>query len=51
MLRNEAFVPDRLEAQMEDAMRRFLSDRAAVRGEKADVVFLDYDWGLNDARP
>jgi hypothetical protein len=104
MLRNEAFVAERLDAQMEDAMRRFLSDRtrnrynpesrklevskifdwygkdfekghkgyssvkatlakyadqladrpedrAAVRGEKADVVFLDYDWGLNDARP
>ena len=25
-------------------------DRAAVRGEKADVSFLDYDWSLNDAR-
>ncbi len=104
MLRNEAFVPERLDAQMEDGMRRFLSDRtrnrynpesrklevskifdwygkdferghkgyssvkatlaryadlladrpqdrAEVRDQKADVVFLDYDWALNDARP
>jgi len=103
MLRNEAFTAERLDAQMEDGMRRFLSDRtrnrynpqakklelskifdwygkdfekghkgytsvkataaryadlladtpedrAAVRGEKADVVFLDYDWSLNDAK-
>lgn len=103
MLRNEAFVAERLEAQLEDAMRRFLSDRsrnrynpqsrrlevsrifdwygkdfekghkgytsvkgalaryaelladrpedrAAIREQRADVSFLDYDWGLNDAR-
>ena len=103
MLRNEAFVAERLDAQLEDAMRRFLSDRtrnrynpetkklevskifdwygkdfekghkgyssakatfaryadlladkpedrAAVREQKADVTFLDYDWALNDAR-
>jgi len=103
MLPNEAFTPERLEAQLEDGMRRFLSDRtrnrfnpqsgklevskifdwyrkdferghkgytslkatlakyadqladkpddrAAVRGQKADVAFLDYDWALNDAR-
>ncbi|MGZ5662377.1 MAG: DUF547 domain-containing protein [Usitatibacter sp.] len=31
MLRNEAFVPDRLDAQMDDAMRRFLSDRTRNR--------------------
>ena len=101
MLRNEAFVPERLEAQLEVAMRRFLGDRtrnrynaasgklevskifdwygkdfekghkgytsvrqalaryadlladkpeerAIVRAQKADVVFLDYDWSLND---
>jgi hypothetical protein len=101
MLRNEAFVPERLEAQLEDAMRRFMSDRtrnrynaasgkleaskifdwygkdfdkghkgyssvkqtlsryaeqladkpedrAAVRAQKPEVAFLDYDWGLND---
>jgi hypothetical protein len=103
MLRNEAFVADRLEAQLEDAMRRFMSDRkrnrydastgklhvsrifdwygkdferghkgftslkatfaryadllantpedrAVVREQRADIAFLDYDWGLNDAR-
>jgi len=101
MLRNEAFVPERLEAQLEDAMRRFMSDRsrnrynaaagklevskifdwygkdfekghkgyssvkqslsryadqladkpedrAAVRAQKAELAFLDYDWALND---
>ena len=31
MLRNEAFVADRLEAQLEDAFRRFLSDRTRNR--------------------
>ena len=104
MLRNEAFVADKLEAQLEDAMRRFMSDRkrnrydagsgklqvsrifdwygrdferghkgftslkatfaryaeqlastpeerAAVKEQRAEVSFLDYDWGLNDARP
>jgi hypothetical protein len=101
MLRNEAFVPEKLEAQLEDAMKRFMSDhtrnryangkleiskifdwygkdfekghkgftsvkqtmskyadqladkpddRAAVRAQKADVAFLDYDWALNDAK-
>ena len=104
MLRNEAFTPERLDAQLEDAMKRFLSDRsrnrynpatgkleisrifdwygkdfekghkgyksvkgtmakyadvladkpddrAAVSREQAEVAFLDYDWGLNDAKP
>jgi len=103
MLRNEAFTADRLEAQYEDGMRRFLSDRtrnrynpqakklevskifdwygkdfdkghkgytsvrqmlakyadrladkpedqAAVRDQKAEVAFLEYDWSLNDAK-
>lgn len=31
MLRNEAFVADRLEAQLEEALRRFLSDRTRNR--------------------
>jgi hypothetical protein len=31
MLRNEAFTPDKLEAQLEDAMRRFMSDRTRNR--------------------
>ena len=104
MLRNEAFVAERLDSQLEDAMRRFMSDRtrnrynpgtrklevskifdwygkdfekghkgytslkatlaryadlladrpedrAAVRAQQVDVAFLDYDWGLNDAKP
>src|SRR6185503_15940325 len=99
--RNEDFAPERLEAQLADAMRRFMSDRtrnrynaatgkleaskifdwygkdfekghkgfssvkqtlsryadqlaekpedrAAVRAQKPEVAFLDYDWGLND---
>jgi hypothetical protein len=103
MLRNDAFAAERLEAQLEDGMKRFLSDRsrnrydpqskklevskifdwygkdfekghkgfvslkatfakyagqladkpedrAAVRDQKAEVTFLDYDWSLNDAK-
>ena len=102
MLRNEAFTPEKLDAQLEDGMRRFLSDRTrnrydpqtkklelskifdwygkdfekgyrgytsvkatmakyadllaqspedreAVRNQKADIAFLDYDWSLNDS--
>jgi hypothetical protein len=102
MLRNEAFVPEKLDSQLDDAMRRFMSDRtrnrynasagklevskifdwygkdfekgykgyssvrqalsryadqladkpedrAAVRAQKADITFLDYDWALNDS--
>ena len=103
MLRGEAFTAEKLDAQLEDSMRRFMSDRkrnrydpasgklevskifdwygkdfekgykgfgsvkgtfaryadqladkpddrARVREQKAEVTFLDYDWGLNDAR-
>jgi hypothetical protein len=103
MLRSEAFVAEKLDAQLDDGMKRFLSDRsrnrynaqarklevskifdwygkdferghkgytsvkatmaryadqladkpedrAAVRDQKADVTFLDYDWALNDAK-
>jgi len=103
MLRNEAFTAEKLEAQLEDGMKRFLGDRtrnryhpgtgklevskifdwygkdfekghkgyssvkqalskyadqladkpedrAAVRAQKADVAFLDYDWALNDSK-
>jgi hypothetical protein len=103
MLRADAFTDDKLDAQLDDAMRRFLSDRsrnrynpqsgkleisrifdwygkdfekghkglssvrgamakfadqladkpedrAAVRAQKPDIAFLDYDWSLNDAR-
>jgi len=31
MLRNEAFTPDKLDPQLEDAMRRFMSDRTRNR--------------------
>jgi len=104
MLRRDAFTPAELDAQLEDAMRRFMGDRtrnrfnpatgklevsrifdwygkdfekghrgyssvkatlaryadqlaatpgerALVREQKAEVTFLDYDWGLNDAKP
>ena len=104
MLRSEAYTADRLDAQLEEGIRRFLSDRgrnrydasqgklevskifdwyggdfekgnrgytsvkatlakyadlladspadrAAVRGERAGVAFLYYDWALNDAKP
>ncbi len=103
MLRSDAFVAEKLDAQLDDAMKRFLSDRsrnrynsqskklevsrifdwygkdferghkgyvsvkatmaryageladkpedrAAVRDQKADVGFLEYDWALNDAK-
>ena len=103
MLRRDAFTADRLEAQLEDAMRRFMSDRTRnrynaqarrlevsrifdwygkdfekghkgftslkatfaryadlladspqdrelVRAGKAQIAFLDYDWGLNDVK-
>jgi hypothetical protein len=87
MLREEAYVAPRLEAQLEEQARRFLSDRsrnrfrdgrlevsrifdwykedfepreayfaryAAILGMPAGasprLVFLDYDWTLNDSR-
>jgi hypothetical protein len=96
MLREEAYVPARLDAQLDEQARRFLSDRSrnrydaesgklqvsrifdwfaedfepraryfapyaglladgadgreAVRGARAGLDFLDYDWSLNDSR-
>ncbi len=103
MLRNESFTPEKLEAQLEDGFKRFLSDRtrnrynkdskvlevskifewykkdfeknhkgysnleatlakyadqladsaedrAAVKGAKVTVKYLDYDWSLNDIK-
>ena len=96
MLREEAYVPGRLDEQLEEQARRFLSDRSrnrydaasgklqvsrifdwfaedfeprgryfapyaellsddaagrdAVRGARAGLDFLDYDWSLNDSR-
>lgn len=87
-LRPEAFVADKLEAQLEDAMRQFVNDPvrnrvAAKKGELSSifnwfagdfkndagtvvkyinkyarqplspdgkVIYLDYDWRLNDAK-
>jgi hypothetical protein len=47
MLRNEAFVADRLDAQMEDGMRRFLSDHTRNRynpeTKKLEVSRI-FDW-------
>ncbi|MEP7068442.1 MAG: DUF547 domain-containing protein [Usitatibacter sp.] len=47
MLRNEAFVAERLDAQLEDAMRRFLSDRTRNRydpqSRKLEVSRI-FDW-------
>jgi hypothetical protein len=47
MLRNEAFTPEKLEAQMEDGMRRFLSDRTRNRynaqSRKLEVSRI-FDW-------
>jgi hypothetical protein len=47
MLRNEAFTGDRLEAQLEDAMRRFLSDRSRNRYNRESKrleVSKIFDW-------
>lgn len=47
MLRNEAFVAERLDAQLEDAMRRFLSDRSRNRYDAASgelQVSKIFDW-------
>ena len=30
---------------------RFVRTLAAVRDQKADVTFLEYDWSLNDIKP
>ena len=47
MLRNEAFTPDKVEAQMEDGMRRFLSDRTRNRynpqSKKLEISRI-FDW-------
>ena len=51
MLRNEAFVAERIDAQLDDAMRRFLSDRSRNRFE-ADggrlAVSKIFDWYRKD---
>lgn len=47
MLRNEAYVADRLDAQLEDGMRRFLADRSRNRFDAASgtlQVSRLFDW-------
>jgi hypothetical protein len=47
MLRNEPFLAERLDAQLEDAMRRFLSDRSRNRynpGARRLEVSRIFDW-------
>ena len=51
MLRNEAFVAERLDAQFDDAMRRFLSDRQRNRFDPASgtlAVSKIFDWYQKD---
>ncbi|WP_300304198.1 DUF547 domain-containing protein [Ferrovibrio sp.] len=51
MLRPEAYRPDRLDAQLEDAMRRFLSDRTRNRhdaGTNTLHVSRIFDWYRGD---
>lgn len=51
MLRNEAFVAGRLDAQLEDGMRRFLSDRSRNRFDAARGalgVSRIFDWYHDD---
>jgi hypothetical protein len=51
MLRNEAFIPDRLDAQLDDAQRRFLSDRSRNRFEPESgtlKVSKIFDWYRKD---
>ncbi len=51
MLRNEAFVAERLDAQLDDAMRRFLSDRSRNRHDAATGtlgVSKIFDWYRKD---
>ena len=51
MLRNEAFVADRLDTQFDDAMRRFLSDRQRNRFDPASgtlAVSKIFDWYQKD---
>ena len=52
MLREEAYVAARLEAQLEEQARRFLSDRSRnrVRGERLEVSKI-FDWFKQDFEP
>ena len=51
MLHNEAFVPERLDFQLDDALRRFLSDRSRNRFDAAAgtlAVSKIFDWYRKD---
>lgn len=51
MLRNEAYVADQLDAQFDDSMRRFLSDRSRNRFDAAGgtlTVSKIFDWYRKD---
>lgn len=51
MLRNEAFVAERLDAQLDDAMRRFLADRSRNRFDAGTGVLSAskiFDWYRKD---
>lgn len=51
MLRNEAFVPERLDAQLDDALSRFLSDHGRNRFDPATgtlTVSRIFDWYHKD---
>lgn len=51
MLRNEAFVAERLDAQLDDALRRFLSDRSRNRFDASSgtlSVSKIFDWYRKD---
>jgi hypothetical protein len=51
MLRNEAFVAERLDAQLDDAMRRFLADRSRNRYDSSSGVLSVskiFDWYRKD---
>ena len=52
MLREEAYVAARLEAQLEEQARRFLSDRSRnrLRGERLEVSKI-FDWFKEDFEP
>lgn len=48
-LRNEAYVPERLDAQLDDAVRRFLSDSSRNRADKQALsVSKIFDWYADD---
>lgn len=54
MLRNEPYVAERLDAQLDDALRRFLSDRSRNRFDEGSArlaVSRIFDWYRKDFEP